>query len=42
MEEWIEFLREGVLQASAAKEAIVDSLKERIAELEAQLHRHAH
>ena len=37
MDEWLAFLRDGVALASAAKEQSVDSLKARIAQLEAQL-----
>jgi len=36
MGEWLAFLREGLAQAGAAKQETVDSLKRRIAELEAQ------
>jgi hydrogenase nickel incorporation protein HypB len=42
MGEWLEFLRDGVRQAAAAKQVTVDRLKERIAELETQLQRPAH
>lgn len=41
MAEWLEFLRDGVRSARAAKQEAVDSLKARIAQLEAQLQRTA-
>ena len=37
MGEWLDFLREGLAGAGAAKQQTVDSLKRRIAQLEAQL-----
>lgn len=39
MDEWLAFLRDGMNQASAAKQESVDSLKARIAQLETQLQR---
>ena len=39
MDEWLQFLRDGVASAGAAKQQTVDSLKTRIAQLEAQLQR---
>ena len=39
MGEWLDFLREGLAAAAAAKRETVDGLKRRIAELEAQLQR---
>lgn len=39
MDEWLEFLREGLAGARAAKQETVDSLKRRIAQLEAQAQR---
>jgi hydrogenase nickel incorporation protein HypB len=39
MQEWLEFLSDGVASARAEKQATVDSLKQRIAQLEAQLQR---
>jgi hydrogenase nickel incorporation protein HypB len=37
MDEWVAYLREGVVSARAAKQETMDHLKQRIAELEAQL-----
>jgi len=39
MDEWLNFLREGLIAASTARRETVDGLKRRIAELEAQLQR---
>jgi hydrogenase nickel incorporation protein HypB len=39
MDEWLQFLRDGVASAGAAKQQTVDALKTRIAQLEAQLQR---
>jgi hydrogenase nickel incorporation protein HypB len=39
IDEWLAFLRDGMNQASAAKQESVDSLKARIAQLETQLQR---
>jgi hydrogenase nickel incorporation protein HypB len=37
MDEWLQFLRDGLASAVAAKQETVDSLRQRIAQLEAQL-----
>jgi hydrogenase nickel incorporation protein HypB len=37
MDEWLQFLRDGLASAAAAKQETVDSLRQRIAQLEAQL-----
>jgi len=37
MDEWVEYLRQGLVSAGAMKQQTVDHLKQRIAELEAQL-----
>jgi hydrogenase nickel incorporation protein HypB len=37
MDEWLDFLRAGVISARAARQETVERLKQRIAELEAQL-----
>ena len=39
MDEWLEFLRNGVVVARASKKETVDSLRRRITQLEAQLQR---
>jgi hydrogenase nickel incorporation protein HypB len=38
MGEWLDFLREGLATAAAARQETMDGLKRRVAELEAQLH----
>jgi hypothetical protein len=37
MEPWLAFLREGALQAAAAREGEVQALRQRVAQLEARL-----
>jgi len=37
MDEWLQFLRDGLASAAAAKQETVDSLRQRIAQLEVQL-----